>query len=110
MSARLVTAILLLLAATLATAPQAAAQAAPPLAGGAVYSGAQQVIAQPPGFAENALASCAGGAMIGYLAVLATGAATPVATAALFCGFSVAATTASSLAVWTWRKTTSLIY
>jgi len=110
MNTRLVTAILLLLAATLATAPQAAAQTAAPLAGGVVSSAGQQVIVQPPGFAETALASCAGGAMIGYLAVLATGAATPVATAALFCGLSVAATTASNVAVWTWRETRSLIY
>ena len=62
---------------------------------------------QPAGFAEAAVASCAGGAMIGYLAVLATGAATPLGTAALFCGLSVAATAASGIAVWTWDTTTS---
>jgi len=64
---------------------------------------------QPAGFAEAAVASCAGGAMIGYLAVLATGAATPLGTAALFCGLSVAATAASGIAVWTWDTTTSFV-
>jgi len=63
-----------------------------------------------PGFAEAALASCAGGAMIGYLAVLATGAPSPVGTAALFCGLSVAATAASTVTMWTWQKTTSIFY
>lgn len=62
------------------------------------------------GFAEAALASCAGGAMIGYLAVLATGAPSPAGTAALFCGLSVAATAASTVTMWTWQKTTSIIY
>ncbi len=64
---------------------------------------------QPVDLAQAAVASCAGGAMIGYLAVLATGAATPVGTAALFCGLSVAATAASSIAVWTWDTTTSFV-
>lgn len=62
---------------------------------------------QPTGFAEAAVASCAGGAMIGYLVVLAAGSATPLGTAALFCGLSVAATAASNVAVWTWDTTTS---
>jgi len=61
----------------------------------------------PSSFAESAIASCAGGAAIGYLAVLATGAPNPVGTAALFCGLSVAATTASVLAVGTWHLITS---
>lgn len=60
---------------------------------------------QPTGFAEAAVASCAGGAMIGYLVVLAAG--TPLGTAALFCGLSVVATAASGIAVWTWDTATS---
>nr|UXE44806.1 hypothetical protein Hi04_10k_c377_00035 [uncultured bacterium] len=68
------------------------------------------VVVVPAGFAETAVASCAGGAMIGYLAVLATGAPSPIGTAALFCGLSVAATTASTVAVWTWHKTTWFLY
>ena len=48
--------------------------------------------------------------MIGYLAVLATGAPSPAGTAALFCGLSVAATAASTVTVWTWQKTTSIFY
>jgi hypothetical protein len=43
----------------------------------------------------------------GYLVVLAAGSATPLGTAALFCGLSVAATAASNVAVWTWDTTTS---
>lgn len=58
-------------------------------------------------FAEAAVASCAGGAAIGYLAVLATGAPAPLETAALFCGLSVAATAASTVAVGTWHVITS---
>ncbi len=89
-----------LLAALLLITP-AAAQSAAPVVGGAVSS------APSSGFAEAAVASCAGGAMIGYLAVLATGGPSPVGTAALFCGLSVAATTASTVAVWTWETVTS---
>ncbi len=97
----------LLLAAALAATP-AAAQSAAPLAGGVVNSSPDQRVAAPSSaFAEAAIASCAGGAMIGYLAVLATGAPSPVGTAALFCGLSVAATTASTVAVWTWHTVTS---
>ena len=76
----------------------------------ATPAAAQPVEPAPAGFAETALASCAGGAMIGYLAVLAVGAPSPAGTAALFCGLSVAATTASSVTLWTWRKTTALFY
>ena len=47
--------------------------------------------------------------MIGYLVVLATGAPSPFGTAALFCGLSVAATTASTVAVWTWHRATSFL-
>jgi hypothetical protein len=92
----------LALAAALGTAllatPAAAQQAGP------------VVVVQPAGFAETAVASCAGGAMIGYLAVIATGAPAPFGTAALFCGLSVAATMASSVAVWTWHKATFFLY
>jgi hypothetical protein len=59
------------------------------------------------GFIESAIASCAGGAAIGYLAALATGVPSPGGTAALFCGLSVAATTASTVAVGTWHLITS---
>jgi uncharacterized membrane protein YebE (DUF533 family) len=65
------------------------------------------VVVQPSAFADTAVASCAGGAAIGYLVVVASGGATPFATAALFCGLSVAATAASTVAVWTWRTVTS---
>ncbi len=79
-------------------------------AGGVVATSGDQREVVGSGFAEAAVASCAGGAMIGYLAVLATGAPSPVGTAALFCGLSVAATAASTVTVWTWHKTTSLFY
>lgn len=96
-----------LLAALLLASP-AAAQSAAPLAGGVVNSGPgrEVVVVQQSGFAETAVASCAGGAAIGYLVVLATGGVTPVGTAALFCGLSVAATAASTVAVWTWHTAT----
>jgi hypothetical protein len=94
------------LVAALLLATPAVAQSA----GGVVTSGSDQRELIAPGFAEAAVASCAGGAMIGYLAVLATGAATPVGTAALFCGLSVAATAASTITAWTWHKTTSFLY
>jgi len=71
---------------------------------------AQPAAAQNAGFAETAVAACAGGAMIGYLAVLATGTPSPVGTAAMFCGLSVAATAASTAAVWTWQRTTAYFY
>jgi len=59
------------------------------------------------GFISSAIASCAGGAAIGYLAVVALGGPNPGGTAALFCGLSVAATTASTVAVGTWHLITS---
>jgi hypothetical protein len=98
----------LLIAGCLVAAP-AAAQTTAPLVGGVVNSGPDQhMIAGPPaGFAEAAVASCAGGAAIGYLVVLAVGAPSPLGTAALFCGLSVAATVASAAAVWTWDAATS---
>jgi hypothetical protein len=98
------------LVAALLLATPAVAQSAAPVAGGVVTSGSDQRDLIAPGFAEAAVASCAGGAMIGYLAVLATGAATPAGTAALFCGLSVAATAASTVTAWTWHKTTSFLY
>jgi hypothetical protein len=104
-------AIAMPLLAALSLATPAAAQSAAPLAGGAVNSPAEtRVVVQPAGFAEVAVASCAGGAMIGYLAVLATGAPSPAGTAALFCGLSVAATAASTVAVWTWHRVTWFLY
>jgi hypothetical protein len=98
---------LALLASLIVTVP-ASAQAAP-LVGGVVSSspGQEVVVMQPSGFADTAVASCAGGAAIGYLAVVATGGVTPLGTAAMFCGLSVAATAASTVAVWTWRTMTS---
>jgi hypothetical protein len=100
-----------LLSASFAVPLPAAAQAAP-LVGGVVSSGPssgqQVVIINGPSFAETALSACAGGAAIGYLAVLATGAPTPASTAALFCGLSVAATAASTIAVVTWNTAASL--
>ena len=99
---------LLLLASLLLTLP-ASAQTAAPLVGGVVTSnsGREVVVVQPAGFADAAVASCAGGAAIGYLIVVATGGPSPFGTAAVFCGLSVAATAASTVAVWTWRTVTS---
>ena len=105
MSTRTIAAAAILVALSL----PAAAQTATPLAGGVVNSGPGQqvVIARPASFAETAVASCAGGAAIGALVVFATGGMSPVGTAALFCGLSVAATTASTVALWTWHTVTS---
>ena len=61
------------------------------------------VVQQSPGVVESAIASCAGGAAIGALAVYATGIGTIGPTAGLFCGLSVAASLASTAAIWTWR-------
>ncbi len=85
------------------------ARAQTPIVGGVVASGPGQsvVVVRPASFAETAVASCAGGAAIGALVVFATGGMTPVGTAALFCGLSVAATTASTAAVWTWHTLTA---
>ena len=79
------------------------------MAGGVVNSGPGQQVAysRPAGFAETAVASCAGGAAIGYLVVVAAGGVTPIGTAALFCGLSVAATAASTVAVMTWHTMTA---
>ena len=64
------------------------------------------VVVQPPGLAESALASCAGGAMIGALLVTASGAGGLGATAGMFCGLSVAASVVSTLTFWTWYTVT----
>ncbi len=76
-------------------------------------AGAQErtvVVVQPPGLVETAVASCAGGAMIGALAVYASGVGSIGATAGLFCGLSVAASVVSTAAVWTWRLATSPLH
>jgi hypothetical protein len=68
----------------------------------------QQVVIVPsPSFTESAVASCAGGAMIGYLLVAASGAGAPVATSALFCGMSVAASATGSITAWLWHRVTA---
>jgi hypothetical protein len=89
----------LLLLATLFLAPPAAAQSSGTSGG--------VVVVQPASFADTAVASCAGGAAIGYLVVIASGGLTPIGTAAMFCGLSVAATAASTVALWTWHTVTS---
>ena len=61
------------------------------------------VTSQTPGMVETAIASCAGGAAIGALIVYASGFGSIVPTAGLFCGLSVAASVASTAAIWTWR-------
>ncbi len=68
------------------------------------------VVVQPPGLAESALASCAGGAMIGALLVTASGAGGLGATAGLFCGLSVAASVVSTLTFWTWYTVTGALH
>ncbi len=73
---------------------------------GRVESGSSVVVVQQVNLAEAAMASCAGGAMIGYLLVVATGPGSPTATAALFCGLSAAATVTSSVTFWAWRSVT----
>ena len=70
-------------------------------------AGAQErtvvVVPQTPGLVETAIASCAGGAAIGALVVYSTGMGAIGPTAGLFCGLSVAASLASTAAIWTWR-------
>ena len=68
------------------------------------------VVQQSPGVVESAIASCAGGAMIGALVVYASGLGGVGSTAGLFCGLSVAASVVSSAAVWTWRTATSPLH
>ena len=103
-----------LVLAALAILPTAgvAAQSALPAVGGAITlppppARIEQVIVVPePNFTEAAVASCAGGAMIGYLIVAASGAGAPLATSALFCGLSAAASATGGLTAWAWRHVT----
>jgi hypothetical protein len=73
-------------------------------------AGAQErtivVIPQSPGLAESALASCAGGAIIGALIVVVRGVGAVGPTAGLFCGLSAAASLVSTVTIWTWRTAT----
>jgi hypothetical protein len=105
--------VALLAVAGAATIMPAAAQPAAAVAGGVIssptnFSGATQrgepVVVQSPGLAETAVASCAGGAAIGYLVVVATGFGSAIGTPALYCSLSVAASVASTVASWTWRS------
>ena len=101
----------------LAVPVPAAAQAV--VAGGVISSpvvlsggkpgGETVVVVQPPGLAQAAVESCAGGAMIGYLIVLGTGVGSALGTPALFCGLSVAASVTSTVTGWTWRTATDLV-
>lgn len=77
---------------------------------GGVVSSPTVATADPPSFAEVAVSSCAGGAMIGFLAVVVTGYGAPGTTAALFCGMSVAATAASAVTYSLWHHTTAMFY
>lgn len=82
------------------------------LAAPAVPAAAQErtlVVVQQPGLLESALASCAGGAMIGAVLVYAGGTGPIGPTAGLFCGLSAAASVVSTVTVWTWRSVTSLL-
>jgi hypothetical protein len=74
----------------------------------AAQQGGVIVTPPPPGLVETAIASCAGGAAIGALAVYATGIGSIGSTAGLFCGLSVAASLASTAAIWTWRTATGV--
>jgi hypothetical protein len=97
---------------TRATAALAAALLLLPAAPGAARAQDHDVVVvvQPPGLAESALASCAGGAMIGALVVTASGAGSVASTAGLFCGLSVAASVVSTLTFWTWRTVTGAFH
>ncbi len=95
----LILALALLFAATLAPTTGMAQT-------GRIEPGSTVVVVQQVSLAEAAMASCAGGAMIGYLLVVATGPGSPTATAALFCGLSAAATVTSSVTFWAWRAVT----
>jgi hypothetical protein len=108
--------VALLAVAGAATILPAAAQPTAAVAGGVIssptnFSGPPQreetVVVQSPGLAETAVASCAGGAAIGYLVVVATGFGSAIGTPALYCGLSVAASVASTVATWTWRSSTA---
>jgi hypothetical protein len=103
----------LAVAATLGVASPGVAQ---PVLGGGVASPVQidrdaprTIVVVQPGLAETAVASCAGGAAIGYLLVLASGVGSALGTPALFCGLSIAASVASTAAVWTLQSTSALV-
>lgn len=67
----------------------------------------QVVVVRPVSVTEAALSSCAGGAVIGYLLVFASGVGSANGTALLFCGLSAAATVTSAATSAIWRGTTS---
>jgi hypothetical protein len=77
---------------------------------GGVVSAPPMVVVDPPSLAEVAVSSCVSGAVIGVLAVVVTGVGSPGTTAALFCGLSVAATTASAVTYSLWHRTTAVFY
>ncbi len=62
------------------------------------------------GFTEAVVASCAGGAAIGYLVATASGGVSAAGTAATFCGLSVAASLAGTVAVRTLRGAIDVAY
>jgi hypothetical protein len=64
---------------------------------------ASVVAARSSGVVETAVASCAGGAAIGYLVTAGE------ATAATFCGLSVAASVAGAASLWVWRGATGYL-
>jgi hypothetical protein len=76
---------------------------------GGVVSITPVVMVEPPDLVDVALSSCASGAVIGFLAVVATGGGSPGTTAALFCGLSVAATAASVVTYSVWHRTKALL-
>lgn len=79
-----------------------------PLGGRAALAQTDQVVVvRPVSLTEAALSSCAGGAVIGYLLVFASGVGSANGTAALFCGLSAAATVASAATSAVWRGATS---
>jgi len=82
---------------------QAAAQGSPTDSGRSPYTPTSSLT-------EAALASCAGGATIGALVVLASGVGSPSGTAVLFCGLSAAATVTSALTSATWRAMTGVFH
>lgn len=87
----------------------AGALAAPMTSRAAFAQNDQVVVVRPVGLTEAALSSCAGGAVIGYLLVFASGMGSANGTAALFCGLSAAATVTSAVTSAIWRGTASLL-
>jgi hypothetical protein len=68
---------------------------------------ASVIAARSSGIVETAVASCAGGAAIGYLVAAGSGAGG--ATVATFCGLSVAASVAGAASLWAWRGATGYL-